>query len=310
MPKIFQIFSRAYSYAKNHKFLWFFGFFLTGGVALDLSRAANPERIALHAMRAWHFFHGRPVMFAAGVLGLLLSLTVVFALIGICRAALITATVRLERKEPITFRQIIRQSSKYAWSIAWISFLANAAIVVIFFWLFAPALYLISHGLDVRAFFLALAATLIFVPLVVALSLVNIFAACFVAVYNLHFKDAIKSSFDLIGRFWDRAAFLFFLMFVTYFLLFFISADILSLVGLLALGLAFLVKSLSIPFILGLLSAVIATVLILIIFLLLLLNAALNVFANISWTLFFLELVKANRLPEEPKAPVAAEPAM
>lgn len=308
MPKIFEILSKAYAHAKNHKFLWFFGFFLTGGGLLDFSKTTDPRTARLVFAGFWNSLAARPIFLVLALSGAVLGLALIFILIGICRGALIAAAVRIERKEPLTFRVALRQGTTFLWRIAAISLFANLVMVLLFLWLFVPVFYLIRQGFDLRAFFLAIVAMAIFLPLMIILSLLNIFSANFVGVYNLHLKEAVKSAFDLIAGHWYEAVPLLFMLFGAYFLLFFFSADILSLVGFLAFGAVFLLKSLSIPFILGIVSGMMTAVLAAVVVILLIANAALNVFANIAWTLFFMKIVKANRLPEEPKAAVAAGP--
>jgi|GEM_PF-2981587 len=310
--QIFKILTKALDYTKNHKFLWFFGFFLTGGGLLNFSRLTDFRRLSGDLNQSWHFFSGHPVYLVFALIGIILGLFVIFILIGISRSAVINATVRLERHDPqpIGFRSVLRHTRKYFFKVALISFFANLGIVIIFAWLFAPILYLIRQGLDLRAFFLALVGTSIFIPILIIVSMVNIFAANFVVAFDLHIREAIKSAFDIFVRFWDRAVSLLFILFVVYFLLFFFSADLVSLLGLLAFGLSVLIKSLSAMVVFGLFSGLVTAILIFIILSLLVINAALNVFANIAWTLFFLEVVRASRLPEEPKAMPTIEPAV
>ena len=304
MPKIniFGILKKAVEYTKNHKFIWFFGFFLTGGGIFNFYRLVVLRHFSKVLHNFWQLLGADPTYMSLFVAGIILGLLLTFVVIGICRAVLIQATVKLERKDPkpLTFLGLIRQSAKYMWKIAAISFASNAFTVVLFFWLFAPIFYLLHQGLHTRAFPLALIATVIFLPLFIIISLVNIFAANFVAAFDLNFRAALRSAFDLLIRFWDWAVPLLFMLFAVYFLLFFLSADLISLVGILALGLPVLIKSLSAGVIFGLVCCLIAALLIV--------NAALNVFANIAWTLFFLEIVKASKIPEDPVLAPAPEP--
>jgi hypothetical protein len=307
MLKIPKILAQSYLYTKNHKFLWFFGFFLTGGGVFNFVRLANIESngtlrnfdyfsAVLYAHPHYYFFFPIIIIFFAAVL----------LLAALSRAAIINATVSLERKEPITLAMLFKKSQKKALRLAVISLVIDLAVLIILFWLLVPILFLMSKGYFFRGIILAFTALCIFVPLLAISFLENIFAAGFVTVFNMHPKQALKSSFDLFARFWSESIALLIILSIIYILLFFFSASILGFLGLLAYGLLILIKSLSVSLPLFLYSGIISAASVILVLALLFINATLNVFTNIAWTLFFLDAVKSKPLPKEEVAAAAA----
>src|SRR6476646_8306541 len=105
MPSLTNIFSKAFAYTKNHRFLWFFGFFMTSSAILNLVKFWDVDWssaqknfmevgvLAQHNPRGFYFMLAGVLVFIASIL-----------LIGaISKASIISATAALENKEQIGF---------------------------------------------------------------------------------------------------------------------------------------------------------------------------------------------------------------
>lgn len=239
-----------------------------------------------------------PSRFFALLFGALIILSILLFLGAVSRAALIYAGLHLERKEEITFKGVIKNIRKHFFAVFRISLFTTVTILFVILAIFAPLAYFYRHGIGENGILIYGLGAALFSPIVVTLSLVNIFGACFVVVYDLKYDAALKSAFDLFFRFWEDSVSLLVALFTIYVLLFFCSAGVIGLAGALAYMLSILLKSLSVPLVLGAVGFV-STFLIL---LMLLLNAIINVFTNLAWTLFFLRFVKAKELPKEEAA--------
>lgn len=242
--------------------------------------------------------HNNPARFFSLLFGTLIVLGLLLFLGAVSRAALIYAGLHLERKEDITFKGVIKNVRKHFFAVFRISLFTTVIILLVILAIFAPIAYFYREGMGESGVLIYGLGAALFSPIVVTLSLVNIFGACFVVVYDLKYDAALKSAFDLFFRFWEDSVSLLVALFTIYVLLFFCSAGVIGLAGALAYMLSVLLKSLSVPLVLGAVGFV-STFLIV---LMLLLNAIINVFTNLAWTLFFLRFVKAKELPKEEAA--------
>jgi hypothetical protein len=292
MPRLLEIISKAYSYTRNHKYLWFFGLFLTFCGALNFIRL-----IDWSALLTGEFVF----LLLLGLVTLFVSFILIF-LAAISRSVIIYTVLHLERKEDVSMKMALKDTKKH-WSTVFLASLFIFSILLfIFSWLFLPV-YLMHPTQDVyKPLLITLIGLAIFLPILVSLMLVNFFAACFIVVYNMSVWRSIQSAFDLFMRYWERMIGLFVFLVVIYLVLFSFSASLIGLCLLFAYQAQSLVQSLSIPLIIGIFSLLSLS--------LLFANALVNVFTNVAWTLYFLKIVKAKRFPElEDEAPIV-EPAI
>jgi hypothetical protein len=305
MIDLAEILNKSYSYTKNHKFLWFFGFFLTGWGTLNFIRHVdlNPSALYLKFSYFGASVGDRPVILILTLIGSVLLIFGMTMLGAIARSVIIYTGLHVERKEEITANLALKHTQKALWRVFWVGVLTGLTMFAILSWLSFP-LYLVfrNAGDQTSSIFLALIALAIFVPVIIILSLVNIFSACYIVVYDFKVLPAIKGSFDLLAGFWGKTMSLFTILFVVYVALFFFSATILGLFGFLAYGLSLLFKNLPASALSGILLLIIS----LFSFLLIFVNAVLNVFTNFAWTLFFLKIVKAKLIKESEAVPTIA----
>ncbi len=293
MIDLSEILQKAYKYTRNHKFLWFFGFFLTGWGTGNFIRRVdlNADRIYLHIQHLIIRAHHRPVLLAFTTIVTMLVLLGISVLGAIGRSLIIHSGLHLERREEVTFKEALKHTEKKHWRVFWIGLYISISMLVILSWLAVPLYFVFRHGVDTRAVLLVLLALAIFIPVIVILSLVNIFSACYVVVYDLKIFAAIRGSFDLLAGFWEKTMSLFMILFVIYCGLLLLSATIVGLSGFVAYGLFAALKALPASIIFDILVVITSVLLISV-------NSILNVFTNFAWTLFFLKIVKVKFIEE------------
>lgn len=292
MPNLYEILSKAYAHTKNHKLLWFFGFFMLEAATFDYFYAFE-----YHSRGG---FGGIASFLVSGkrfdiFLYSLAAATVLMFLGVASRIAIIQAILTFERKEALKFHEFAKKAYAGFWRVCAVNIAADAALILIFSWLSAPVIYLFSEGLDFRGAFLAVFAILIFVPIFVSISLVNFFASCFIVVYRIKFSDSIKSSFDLLGRFWDVCLIVLAILASLYALLFIASAGALGVLNNLAYISVILLQSIS-----ALVSRDISLILsVLLVAASVFASSILNAFSNSTLALLFLKIVKDRPLTEK-----------
>ena len=306
MLNLGDILKRSYFYTKNHTYLWFFGFFVSGSGLFGLSKifdlnaksffkAENPHALYL-------FTH--PERFAIVIIAFLFVFLGLTAISVFGRTAIISSAFEFEKKHDDNFWLAFKQSSMHFKNTYIASVILIAVIAFVGLWLFIPVTFVYTHGYEFRGIVLLLLAILIFAPIFAILSLVSIFANCFIVGYKMHILDAIKAGFDLLSHHWVDAVSLLFFLWLLYVLLFFVTASFLGFLGILAYGIAVLLKSLLIPVFLLLHALfVLAVALVLVI-----VNTFLNTYSNIVWTIFFIKVVKAAPGKHEKAALHVAEP--
>jgi len=296
MLSLSEILTKAYRYTKNHRSLWFFGFFLTGWGVMNFVRRVdlNADHLDVYYRYILDHILNNPLELIISVIGLVLIIALASFVGALARASIIFAAEQLEHDQAVNFRSALKHATKSVWQVFLAGLFTNAVIVFFFAWLALPLWLVFRNGFEYRGFILILGALLIFIPIIVVLSLVNIFACCYIVIYRLKVVQAFKSAFDLLAIFWQQVIALSVTLFVVYFFLFFLSAALFGFIGVLAYLPIILVKSLSLHWF----AAIILALIIILSFALLLVNAILNVFTNFAWTIFFLDIVKAKYIKD------------
>ncbi|TSC65714.1 MAG: Uncharacterized protein G01um101477_371 [Candidatus Doudnabacteria bacterium Gr01-1014_77] len=296
MLSLSEILTRAYIYTKNHKSLWFFGFFLTGWGVMNFVRRVdlNADHLDRYYRHILNYVTNHPLELVISIISLILLIVIASFVGAIARSSIIHAADLLDKEEPVTFRAVLKYATKSVWRVFFAGLFTNAVIIFFFAWLALPLWLVFKNGFELRGFILIVAALVIFIPIIIVLSLVNIFACCYIVIYKLKLKDAFASAFDLLAVFWQQVIALFVMLFVIYFFFFFFSATLVGFIGVLAYLPIILVKSLSLQWF----AAIILALIVILSLALLLVNAILNVFTNFAWTIFFLDIVKAKYIKD------------
>ncbi len=288
-----EILRKSYFYTKNHKFLWFFGVFLTGWGTMNFARHVDfdPATQLNRLYNFWEIAAAKPGYLALLLVGTFLVLFGMSILGAVARAMIIYTALHSERKEEVTLKLAMKNTDKKHWRVFWVGVFTGLTMLFILSWLAVPLYFVFRGGADMQAVILTLFALAIFIPIIVILSLVNIFSACYIVVYDLKIVPAVKGSFDLLASFWEKTFSLFVILLFLYTVLILISATITGLGSFAVYHLFLFLHALPASIIFGILVVITSLLLVAV-------NAVLNVFTNFAWTLFFLKIVKVKFIEE------------
>lgn len=292
MPRLQEIVIKAYTYTRNHKFLWFFGLFMLACGTLNFLRLVD-------------FQTAEPTGNVLVIISTIILLVIVVFLDAVSRSAIVHTTLFLERKKEVGMQLAMKNTSKHLRRVFFAGLLSLLFVLFIALSFALPLYYVFATADSLISLILLFGAVFVGGSIVIATLLIHFFTVCFVVVYDLSLSRAFQSSTDLFIRYWERMIGLFLIVTFLYSILFLFSAGLLGLIHTFALPDQNLIKSIATP-VSSIVWIVTAGLIAAILFFL---NSLLNVFSTIAWTLFFLKIVKAKRFPELEEATLA-EPAV
>ena len=292
MPRLQEIVIKAYTYTRNHKFLWFFGLFMLACGTLNFLRLVD-------------FQTAEPTGNVLVIISTVILLVIVVFLDAVSRSAIVHTTLFLERKKEVGMQLTMKNTSKHLRRVFFAGLLSLLFVLFIALSFALPLYYVFATADSLISLILLFGAVFVGGSIVIATLLIHFFTVCFVVVYDLSLSRAFQSSTDLFIRYWERMIGLFLIVTFLYSILFLFSAGLLGLIHTFALPDQNLIKSIATP-VSSIVWIVTAGLIAAILFFL---NSLLNVFSTIAWTLFFLKIVKAKRFPELEEATLA-EPAV
>lgn len=288
MDSYAKIFKQAYEITRNNKFLWILGLFLIGytGVNFGLGQI-NPNPV-------W----------VQNDMALIVTLIVSVALVILYfrfKAGLIIGIKAILDKTETSLGKLWTASRLFYGRLIGVSFLVQITFVVVLLLIAVPVVYMFDHGFVTRAWTLLTLAVLIGLPVGFIFILTTVIAPLFVVIFDLKIQEALNQSVELIVSSWTK-----FLGFGLLLMLVSIGVSVLS---------AIVAALAAVPFVLltvlsyhreGLMVmnpinwlAIVAAAIVLIA-----LQSGLLVFIQTSWVLFFLQLIKPQKLEEEKVLPV------
>lgn len=298
-----KIFKRARLIVRKHKFLWVLGLFLVLGQVFNVLNFVptsnqpsplDPKRQS--AITAWVDSH----LFWAGliVIGFLLLLIALVILYFRSKAAIITAAGQIVDQKAVSFKSSFKAGKPFLGRLFLTTVLLTLLIFLLTFVLASPIIYLFSINLASRAVLLGILALIIFIPVSLVIYFLGILAPMFIVLSDLKIRSALKSSLDLVTKFfWTLLVFSLLLSIVT-FAVVLISLLVATIVAIPFVVLA--VKLYDLKGIAGLGLVGGGVLLALVIFLIL--QGAVSAFFQTSWVLAFLELVRPVKTEEEKAA--------
>ena len=203
----------------QNKFLWIFGFFLMLG---NIGRFSI--NIRLNESDQWHLMQNSIEQFfmqqnaaIIAVCGILL-LAVAIALIVIAifaRAGLITAVNHIERDEQTTIRSAVRTSRIFFWRLFFLSVTAIFALLAAAITLFLPIGFLFSIHATAFGFFSMALAILIFIPLVILVRFLVLYAQFYIVLGDLRIRSALEQAYNLFRKNIGKSILFAILLFIT-----------------------------------------------------------------------------------------------
>ncbi len=206
------------------------------------------------------------------------NLIIVLWSVYITTALLVMIKSILDKHE-LSLKKSVVLSSFFASRILSIWLLVEIGILVLAVVLGGPVLYVYGQGLKTGFVVLLVLALLIFIPVIVITSMVNILGPLFVINFNMKVREAIRHGYELLSHFWP------------------------SLIGLFFLQIFFEIPALFLPrFMVEWRSGLVVSIISAVVFLIY--ESWLIVFSQTVWLLAFNDLVKPQKFEDE--EPVAA----
>lgn len=297
-----KIFKQAYHVATQNKFLWWFGLALIWtsfpGLAWvssdDFNKAQNQLSNAATRLSQLPGF------------GYLLALSIVLALILLVISLRAKAGILISVKAILDKQEISLRKGFKAAKLFWPRIL-GAWVLIVVFWviisviLFAPIYYLLEKNLENRAGILAVLALVIYLPLMIGSRLVNFLSPLFIVVFDQTIKESLQKSANLSVEHWRILVwFWFVLSLITGLVSMVLTMVFVAVVGLVVFSATFVYHKMSheIGITMGIAGGTVSLLGILASF------SALITFQETSWLLFFLNLVRPEKIEAEETVPV------
>lgn len=298
-PNYIAIIARAAKITWQNKFLWLFGFFLVlGGSGHFYVNSSAPEKYSggydvQNTLE--EFFAQQETTFLVALGGVVLSIAVALCIAAIfARAGLILSVNRIERGEHPFLGDVLRASRPFFWRLFFLSAIAILSLFAVAVTLFLPIGFLFSAHATVLGIIGALFALLIFIPLVVLVHFLVLYARLYIVIGNLRVRSALERSYALFRKNIGKSFLFTLLLFVANLVIFCATLFILLIIFLPLLFLGF------VCYLLFQQIGAIVVALVGIIILLggfLLIRSIFETFCSTAWVLFFRVIA---RTPEEP----------
>ncbi len=279
------ILRQSYNITIRHPALWLFGLFVAGGFNLNFLQfqdvPARHIREYASVNELAGFFSSHPATLATFSISIL-----IFSILGLvvtnwCRVMLVLLVEGILKTKFIEVREQMAKSKYALVPIIKLSLGTTTLIVIAALGLFTPAFFLSSNP-QIQAF-LWVAAAALFLPVLFALSCVNIFTTYFIILHKQKLSTALNLATDFFVSRWVQILGLTLLLMALYTACFFMGVSLIYLVKLLFRAIFEQFTNLEVSAII-LISNLVSNILIW------LLLAILNVFINTALLLLFLQL--------------------
>jgi hypothetical protein len=265
-----KIFKQAWEIVKSHKFLWIFGLFLVWGNLFSFifsNQLSNREPIIISNQLAIFMF----------------ALTIVLAILFFrAKAGMIAAVQAVIDQQPTSFSLSFAVGRLFFWRLVWLSILMGIILVIVSVIVAMPIMYLISLQLMGRALILGLLGIVILIPLMVVAALIGVLGSMYIVLFDQKIEEAIKNSFNLLSAHWVRLIIFSFFLFLA------------TLAATLIISPFVILAIMSYHIIVAILGSIVF----------LSLQALVAAWSQAAWVLFFLELIRPQKLEEEEPAAV------
>jgi len=203
----------------QNKFLWIFGFFLMLG-----SSGRFSMNIGSNESDSWHtvqnsieqFFtqQNAAIITACGIFFLVIAIALIVVAI-FARAGLITAVNYIERDEQTTVQRAVRTSRIFFWRLFFLSVIAIFALLTAAITLFLPIGFLFSVHATAFGFLGMILAILIFIPLVILVRFLVLYAQFYIVLGDLHIRSALEQAYNLFRKNIGKSIVFALLLFIT-----------------------------------------------------------------------------------------------
>ena len=302
-----EILKRAYYITIQNPLLWLFGLFVVGGFNLNFLHFQNISLASVHKFTdvrmVVDFFQSNPEVLLAWS-GSVLVFSVVFLLItNISRILLVLFVRRFLKKEkqPLEPKKIFQESFKSLQQVIAVSLLTTSLTVIVSAAFLLPTLFLGHTQIQAAVFVIG---ALILLPLIFAISSINIFTTFFIIVHKQHLAKAFNLATDFFVSKWTDILGLALVLMVVYTVCFFVGVSVISVIR----GFFAIAADRVGEFHISLGSAIIFVLRLVSSLLFWLLLGILNVFINTALLLLFLKLITPLEAEQETLAKPAVVP--
>jgi MFS family permease len=198
-----EIIRRAWAITWSNKYLWWFGFFValtsSTGNFLNFSNRQNSDNSQM-GQHFLDFVDQHASLVIAGIIVAILIFIILLVLRLIGRGALIRSIEKNSNGEKADFSSGIKDGRKYFWKIFWISFLLQAAVMVIILLMVTPIVFLFATKSYILGGLLALAGFIIMIPLIILAFFMQNYSTIYVVLGDLSITEALENGYTLFRR--------------------------------------------------------------------------------------------------------------
>ncbi len=189
----------AFSVVLNHRYLWWFGFFLALGGGFNFILPGNSKKIFNSQKKHWEVF------LEENFFEIILTLCVIFltfflittVLKTISQGGIIKLLDKIRKKEKASFADGWREGKKYFWKILTIDILAALFIVGVLFVCGIPIVYLFSIKSYFLGFFSVILVLFIVIFLIILVFFLTKYGYFYVVLSNLSVRQALESAYQI-----------------------------------------------------------------------------------------------------------------
>ena len=284
-----KILKQAWHTTKTNKFLWWYGLLLFFGMTINIgygfSNDQTAKRIESANVPAIDNFINQPWSGFILIALICLWLFIYFQ----AKAGAILAVKMITEKQPVSFWLTFGLARNFITRLLGVSLFLQVLLGTLSIVITTPIFYLFSVGSPVRAIILAILGALVFIPVAFLVSFANVISPLFLVIFNMPVFQGIRAAISVITEAW-RKLLLFSLL--------------LAGIGILASILGAIASS---PFVIlavlsyhreaQILGPVLSGLAGLVVFLSF--QAVISAFQQTAWVMFFMELVKPEKIEEE-----------
>lgn len=194
---------KAWQFSWKHKFLWWFGFFVSlanGGAYFNfsLNDEDNFRGGSVDEASRWAGEHMEILIAILAVAFILFVFILVASLVG--KGALVKCAYLWDKNENISFKTGLRQGLKYFWKLFGLNIIIGLVMLASLLILATPVVIVFLQKMIIAGFLLTFAAASIFIPLAVVIIFIGRFSMFYIVTSELKIFDAIESSYLLFKK--------------------------------------------------------------------------------------------------------------
>jgi len=313
------ILKKAWGLAIRNKWLWIFGLFIGGISSINLgtgnyfavAEPSTQEVLQQIWLDSLGWFLANNEVFLVLLIVAVAVILVLLIVQGVAKGAVIWSVQQLTERDQAkqkraSFKNSILASRVFLWRIVGLHLLVTGAFFILIGLFLAPVSYLFVTGALGRAAILALLGLAIVIPAGLVFGFLHLYGPIFIVLYDQRIRGALSLSFGLIRRKFKESIVMAAFLLGLGVLLWLIIVFSLILFAIPFAILAFTVTWLELPAALWFLIA--GAILVGFIYAIVL-KAGFAVFHNMVWVLTVKELMVNERIEQEKKKALVAEPA-